>query len=362
MSKILFIVPLPPPLTGMAVASKLIYDEIDKTHDVKLINYSKGNFKQGLNSSFSRVIEILKMIISVFRARKKVDVVYFTITQSIAGNIRDLILLYVLRKKKIIIHLHGGGIKATVFNRFKFLKFVNVRMLRYVDTIIVLSDSLKDCYAGMGVGNKIRVVPNSADDSIFLTDCDIKKKYEQNKIKILFLSNLIYGKGHIELVKAVKMLPSKIKSKIEVQFVGGFESDEKQQEFLESIKSENTIKYLGIKKGDERIDFFSEAQVFCLPTYYPYEGQPISILEAYASGCCVVTTSHNGIVDIFKSGENGFVVEKKSVKSLSQTLALISQINTDDLYNIGCFNNSQARQFYTNKQYLDNMKKVLLNG
>jgi glycosyltransferase involved in cell wall biosynthesis len=54
-----------------------------------------------------------------------------------------------------------------------------------------------------------------------------------------------------------------------------------------------------IVDGPGKKNLFSEAHIFCLPTYYPYEGQPIAILEAFASGCVVITTNHSGISDFF---------------------------------------------------------------
>ena len=71
--------------------------------------------------------------------------------------------------------------------------------------------------------------------------------------------------------------------------------------------------------GEKKRRLFAEAHVFCLPTYYSYyEGQPISILEAYASGCVVITTDHGGICDIFKDKINGFRVEKRSCLSIKK--------------------------------------------
>jgi glycosyltransferase involved in cell wall biosynthesis len=39
------------------------------------------------------------------------------------------------------------------------------------------------------------------------------------------------------------------------------------------------------------------------------EGQPISILEAYAAGCAVIATGQPGIRDVFEGGTNGFEVD-----------------------------------------------------
>jgi len=59
--------------------------------------------------------------------------------------------------------------------------------------------------------------------------------------------------------------------------------------------------------------------IFCLPTYYPNEGQPISILEAMANGCAIVTTDHGGIKDVVTK-ENGIFVGKSNPCDLKNAL------------------------------------------
>lgn len=45
-----------------------------------------------------------------------------------------------------------------------------------------------------------------------------------------------------------------------------------------------------------------------MPTRYPNEGQPISILEAMGNGMFIITTDHAGIPDIVGT-ENGIVLK-----------------------------------------------------
>ena len=52
-----------------------------------------------------------------------------------------------------------------------------------------------------------------------------------------------------------------------------------------------------------------------LPTYYKMEGQPISILEAMATGNVILTTRHAGIPDVVTDGKHGRFFEKKNAKS-----------------------------------------------
>jgi glycosyltransferase involved in cell wall biosynthesis len=60
--------------------------------------------------------------------------------------------------------------------------------------------------------------------------------------------------------------------------------------------------------------------VLCLPTSYPYEAQPLVILEAYAAGCAVVTTNHAGIPDVFTPGENGIRVPAGDSEAVASAL------------------------------------------
>ena len=109
-----------------------------------------------------------------------------------------------------------------------------------------------------------------------------------------------------------------------------------------------------------RRSLFAAAHVFCLPTYYPYEGQPLSILEAYASGCVVVTTNHSGIRDVFKPEENGYEVEKKSAESIAQVLTKIAAAPAMLMMcGIAEHNNSIARADYSQGRFESRMQAVI---
>ncbi len=356
--KILFIAPLPPPVTGQSVASAKIVDNLKDEYSFNIINFSKKDFKQGI-SSFGRILEVFNIIKKVFKNRKKTDIVYLTLSQSLAGNIKDLIILFLTRNKKQIIHLHGGGISNIIYKRHPLLFYLNRRILKHVDKIIVLGESLKSIYSFLDE-ERISVVPNYSDKYLFISENDIKEKYNTDSINILFLSNLIPGKGYKELADAAVNLSEKYKNKISFSFIGGFESGD-DNDFLEKINSIENIKYHGVVKGYDRLEYFKKAHLFCLPTYYQYEGQPISILESYAAGCNVVTTDHAGICDIFNDNINGCYVEKNSFESLLSVLDnLISEYFNDKskMLKTGLNNRETAEKKFTEKNYLNNIKQI----
>ena len=96
----------------------------------------------------------------------------------------------------------------------------------------------------------------------------------------------------------------------------------------------------------------AEAHVFCLPTTYPYEGQPISILEAYAAGAIVITTDIGGIPDIFVDKKNGFLIEGGTQEALVNILIdKILMGDRSDLYQISQYNQREAQNLYTEDRY-----------
>ena len=322
---LLFIAPLPPPLTGHSLAAKILLDELVKHNRVEVVDFKKDVLKQGVYS-VNRIVQILKILTEIWHRKKDADVIYLTISQSISGNIKDLITYAICFKiiSRMIIHLHGGGIRRLIFDRYRIFYHLNKFFLKRIGGAVVLGKSLISIFEGMIAQDRIYVVPNFAEDYLLLDPKKIKKKYlRTNPLRILFLSNLIPGKGYEELINAYMILKDDLKKNIRIDFAGGFESEDHKKKFLYKLKDPVEIHYHGIVSGEKKKQLFSNSHLFCLPTYYYYEGQPISILEAYASGCVVITTDHGGISDIFKNGVNGFEVRKKSVVSIKRKIEQI---------------------------------------
>ncbi|OTE96948.1 hypothetical protein BCS42_02590, partial [Crenothrix sp. D3] len=318
-------------------------------------------FKQGINS-ISRIINVLKIIYNIWKNKEDKDVIYFTISQSYAGNLKDILIYLACYKQlsKMIIHLHGGaGMRNIMSEKNKILHWLNTFFLNKMGAIIILGNRHADIYAGINDQRKIHIVPNFAQTYLFTNTATIQHKFENTKpLKILFLSNLLPSKGHIELVQAFLALDETAKSAVEIDFAGGFESKEQETSFLKMSDGFKQVRYHGKVEGEQKKKLFIDAHVFCLPTYYPYEGQPISILEAYATGCAVITTDHSGIYDVFTDGVNGFGVSKKSYLSLKSAIEKAIG-STTLLRNFAMNNLITAQNNYTTDNYNSNLMVVI---
>ena len=66
-----------------------------------------------------------------------------------------------------------------------------------------------------------------------------------------------------------------------------FEDSEKEyfESYVKKNKLEDYVTYHGIVGGEKKKNLLKECYIFALPTRYPNEGQPISILEAMVMEC-----------------------------------------------------------------------------
>ena len=322
--KILFIAPLPLPINGQSKASKVLLDKLlYDGHDVKIVNLSKSSLKNGFNS-LKRVFDIFYVLVEVWKKRKKNDIIYLSLAESFFGNLRDLFVYVICYKirHKIFIHMLGGAGMKKILEGKGVQKKINKFFINDIAGVIVEGSVNFEVFSKVISKKKIHIVPNFAEDFLFVNDEELKAKFsDKQSIQILYLSNLIPGKGYDELADAYIELEEASKKQVNIVFVGGFESQESENGFLAKIKTHNGLNYIGkFIDGEKKRELYCQSQVFCLPTYYPFEGQPISILEAYATGCVVITSNHSGIPFIFADKKNGFMVEKKSVLSIKKAI------------------------------------------
>ncbi len=317
--RILFIAPIPPPINGQSKASKVLHDALVIDNEIHTVNLSKNSLKNGFDS-IQRAFDVFRILIEVWKNNNNNDIIYLSLAESFLGNLRDIFIYSILYKSrhKIFVHMLGGAGMREILNGKGIQQKINSFFINKIAGVLVEGSVNFEAFSKVIPKNKIHIVPNFAEDFLFLSDDEIKTKFENKElIQILFLSNLLPGKGYNELADAYISLDENLKKQVKITYVGGFESVESEKEFLDKIKKQDNISYIGkFIDGENKRELYSKSHVFCLPTYYPFEGQPISILEAYATGCVVVTSNHSGIPFVFTDKKNGFMVEKKSISSI----------------------------------------------
>lgn len=353
MKKVCIIGQFPPPMHGLSKALDTLYNGLKEEFDFEKVDI-KDNKKFLLN-----LLKILK---------SKADVFYFTISQTVGGNKRDLLILKLLslKKKKVIVHLHGGYYRTLVENDMSSRqRKANYKAMAKVDKAIVLSPSLQYIFEGMLPTENILVVENCIDNEFLLSDADLEEKTTVKKdgFNVLYLSNFNKEKGYRNVLSlALKEKENRKVGKaiFSFHFAGAFFDETEKNFFFDYIEKNNLqdiVIYHGVVGGEEKKKLLKESDIFILLTRYPKEGQPISILEAMGNGLAVVSCNHAAIGDTVTDGKNGILClsgEETQSKELYQRMKTMS-LNLPD---IAKENRSVIVNNYTQEQYLQKLKEI----
>lgn len=360
MKKVCFIAQFPPPLHGLSKAVETLYNsnlnaQIDPQGDFEFEKVDITN-----NKSFIK--NLLKI------SRSKADIFYFTISQTRGGNLRDLVIfkLLELQRKKCLIHLHGGYYRQLVDNDMSdWQRKMNYKAIKKLAGVIVLSKSLKAIFEGMIDDNKIFVVENCVDDQYLLTDQEIDEKLKalenEKVLHVLWLSNFIRSKGYLFVLEMAKIEKERVdiggKKRFHFDFAGSF-FEESEKEYFESYIKKNELEahitYHGIAWGEKKRELLKKCYIFALPTRYPNEGQPISILEAMGNGMFVIATDHAGIPDVIENGVNGVVMDNyyTAIRAYNELLDR-AKIKKCCMKNRNC-----CKEKYSQRNYVTQMRRV----
>lgn len=323
--KVLLIGPMPYPVTGVSVANEAVVRYVKRkgdtcniinTHIEKDVTSVQGD-KFSLRKSFS-FLSVYKNLSAV----KEVDVVYTTPGQTFFGIIKyaPFYLKCLFSGIPYIIHLHGNYLGKEYSRLAGLQKWIFRYFISRAAAGIALSETLTENFKGLLKKEKVHVIENfvSAD----LAEGDYSRK-EYDKLRILYMSNLMREKGVLDLLDGLRLLDKQGIS-FSAEFAGTIESGIRHKVEKRFSKLGERVTYLGLVEKEAKKEAFTRSNVFVLPTWYIMEGQPISIIEAMATANVVVTTRHAGIPDIVGQNE-AFFVCKNDPEDLAKVLGEIAE-------------------------------------
>lgn len=281
---------------------------------------------------------------------------YYQISQGRIGLVRDLCLLlpFRLAGRRMVVHLHGG-LLDTFLREEKVLAVVLRWALRDPrNRGIVLTQSLKHCLAPLLPPERIIAVANTATVPKWT-----RAKEFDGTLHVLYVGSLIETKGYRELAAAVQELSSKGVS-VELDLVGEpfTESDAKA---AESLAKHSAIRVRGVLTGDEKWKAFHRSHILALPTRYPPEGQPISIIEAMGAGCAILSTKREGILDTVSEKE-AILLDPEAGETLQYKLEAVLAMLAKDYSEVkkrGVAASQLYDRSFTPRQFFDRWKQAV---
>ena len=167
----------------------------------------------------------------------------------------------------------------------------------------------------------------------------IKARTSSDEFRIVFMARICEDKGidaifrfsdHIAIHKLIRQ-----DYRIKINLYGPMDGLRDRLSFDNYLNKYSFIKYCGIVEPEDVYNKLSENDILVLPTHYPGEGMPGSIIEAYIAGLPVVVSRWRFLPEFVDHGKCGFIYDLS---------------NECDFYNY-------ILKFYDNPDLLQEMKK-----
>lgn len=364
-------------ITGLALAFDLLIAGFEKQSiPYRLVDFGNlGLAKQAGVFNIKRVFKTLLLLSDFCKKLLGTQGVYILVASSKFGFIRDAFMIWMscLFNRHLVLHLNGGGYKGFFENQPVWFQRFITKTISQADKIIVLGERLRNQFAFVhDKEEKICIVPNGLPLNLHpASSIQAKKISLDSPIYLLYLSNLIESKGYLVLLEACKILYHEKGLPIKCNFCGQFtstindkskNSKEAKSHFNNLIAQwnlEQVVQYRGIVQGKEKEQLLNQSHMLILPTTYPWEGQPICIIEAMAYGTPVIATPHRGIPEEVINGYNGFLSEA-TPKQIANAIERLCQNPT----RYQQFSKHALKHFathFTAESYTDRLIPIIIN-
>jgi glycosyltransferase involved in cell wall biosynthesis len=283
---------------------------------------SRNNKEKIGTFSLAHSIKILSSIFLIWKKLFTVKKIYLTISLSRYGFIRDMLIIWPARlfHRRITLHVKSGGYFDFYSKQPSFLRRIISKTLAQSSRIIILGELLRKQFDfSVELAPLIHVVPNGLTLGL-TTSVTEKNLISKTPINILYLSNLILSKGYLDVLEACNILVHKRNIPVRCYFCGDFisieadgknDEDWNQEKFTQRIKNlglVNDVEYVGQVAGEQKNALLENAHVMVLPTAYPWEGQPVSIIDALAFATPIIATNFRAIPEEVIHDFNGLFV------------------------------------------------------
>lgn len=206
----------------------------------------------------------------------------------------------ILGIKKIVHTIHNVAEKESSkldqkinFFLFNFLNVIPISLSAEIQRTVINRYKLNKA--------KIPIIYNGIDISIYQK----KEIYETpNKLKLIHIGRFSMQKNHELLIEAFKIAHSNDKN-IELVLIGKGELEDVIKQKVNDYNLQDSIFFLGIKENINECLYNSD--VFILTSNY--EGMPMTIIEAMATGLPIISTKVGGVPTMIKNKEEGLLTD-----------------------------------------------------
>jgi len=250
-----------------------------------------------------RLTKLLPLLAACFRAlalrlrHGPMPFYYVPAPAKRAALYRDWIVMFFCRPffPKLILHWHAVGLgdwlphHATAPERF-----LTRLLLGRADLSISLAPELLSDARHLRP-RSTAVVPNGLD--LPSTQNPKLKTPNHSPTELLYLGLCSREKGLFDLLTALAIANRREPDAFRLTVAGGFATIADQHAFFSQVVALGTdvVRHVGFANDAEKHALLSAADIFCYPTAYPHEAQPLALIEALAHDLPIVATRWRAI-------------------------------------------------------------------
>lgn len=324
--KILFILHTPPPTHGAAkVGDYIRFSEIlENSFNSKFVKIrSSSSIKNIGRFGFLKVVYSCWLFFEVgfnlifFRPKN----VYYTVSPKGFAFYRDLLVVVLIKfyglfkSSKVFFHYHSSGVETFIYNS-KINRSATNFFIKGVNIILISRFSKIDLSLVKGY-SKIHFLSNGVEDKLSPNEFEniLNLRESKDPIKVLYLSNMMKGKGYNNVLNLAEKYNVKHKAKFEFNFAGAWESENDKKYFNEFVATNNleeVVTYHGLVHGKKKHNLYKEAHFFVFASKLN-EVFPLVLLEALSYGLPILAFNKGGVPEIVTK-DVGMLTTSKTIE------------------------------------------------
>jgi glycosyltransferase involved in cell wall biosynthesis len=227
----------------------------------------------------------------------------------------------------LVHHLRSSEMRPEWQNAF--YRVIEKKYLRSVDGFIFNSQTTKNVVNSLVVNEKPSIVAHPPTDRFeeSISETEIIHRAKSEKLRILFLANVIERKGLHVLLRALARAGPDIIASCKLDIVGSLTSEPKYayetQRYVLVHGLSSAVRFHGPLEHELLIEKLKQAHVLVVPS--SYEGFGIVYLEGMAFGLPAIGTTAGGASEIISDGIDGFLIEPEDSEVLASSLKLLNE-------------------------------------
>jgi len=269
---------------------------------------------------------------------------------------RDWLVMFLCRPfyKRIILHWHAAGLGNWLETHVQIRsRSFTYRRMGDMALSVVLSEFNRADAAKL-LPRQIRVINNGIPDPCPDFDREILPRRRARRaareklaaggrltaeessaaggdaeiFKVLYVAHCTREKGLFDAIRGVMRANQLLAERhspitLKLMVAGNFVTDAERVEFdriLTTPEGRKSVEYLGFVTEAPKKAALREADLFCFPTYYLNENQPVNLIEAMAFGLPILTTRWRSIPELFPA-DYPLLVDITSPEQIAEKLS-----------------------------------------